>query len=674
MEFSYYLQKLKRLPPEKLFKILICKSLDFLYHSLRKIKLKIKPIKLSDEELIEKTNFRGSVDELISWIDDRKKPLFFIGETKKEEIVKLMKRRYTENVKKTIKKADEICEHKFDLLGSGPTLLGKKINWHEDFKVKKIWPFNYYKDIDIILLDEPCDVKVPWELNRFHHFITLGKAYWYTKNEKYAKEFVSQFKDWVKENPVDFGVNWVLSMEVAIRAVNLIWTYYFFKKSKFFTKDVKKEFLKNLYFHTKHILDNIEYGLVKANHYLSNGVGLIYIGIMFPEFKESKEWIKKGLEIVLDSMKNQVFDDGVSFEKSVHYHRLVADFFLHVYLLSKMNGLKLPEWYVEKLERMIEFIAYYTKPSGLCPLIGDNDNGRLVFLDDTKDVNDHTTHLSTGAILFKRTEFKFTDKPEEETVWLFGTKVQKMFKNIGKKEINSKAFKAGGYYIIRSKNSYLIVDCGDLGLAGMGGHGHNDTLSFELYTGNKTFITDSGSYVYTADYKSRNHFRSTKAHNTVIIDGEEIAPFNEKDLWYIKDITKPKVNSWLKTKYKDFFDGQHEGYKRIGNTIHRRQITFNKKKEVWIVKDILVGSGTHECRLLFHLMPMKLKKNGLEIETRTKDINIIISPKNTKGLNLTIKEDFISESYGKKVKAPVIEYSKKDKLPTEFETEIRVKK
>jgi len=94
---------------------------------------------------------------------------------------------------------------------------------------------------------------------------------------------------------------------------------------------------------------------------------------------------------------------------------------------------------------------------------------------------------------------------------------------------------------------------------------------------------------------------------------------------------------------------------------------------MWVIRDVITGKGIHKCELIFHLMPMNLKKNDLSIETKTIGTNIVISPEKSDNLKLTIKQGFISESYGKRVKAPILIYSKKGKLPMEFKTLIKVK-
>ena len=86
---------------------------------------------------------------------------------------------YTRNKEielKILKDANNILKHKFDLLGSGIVELGKNIKWNQDFKSGFVWENDFYKNIKIIDLDNNSDVKVPWELSRFQHLFSLGKA------------------------------------------------------------------------------------------------------------------------------------------------------------------------------------------------------------------------------------------------------------------------------------------------------------------------------------------------------------------------------------------------------------------------------------------------------------------------------------------------------------------
>ncbi len=69
---------------------------------------------------------------------------------------------------------------------------------------------------------------------------------------------------------------------------------------------------------------------------------------------------------------------------------------------------------------------------------------------------------------------------------------------------------------------------------------------------------------------------------------------------------------------------------------------------------------------------MKLKEEDeLVIETGNKTgANIVIVPLETEGIKMEIENGWISYSYGKKVEAPIVKYSKVVEVPAEFVTVI----
>ena len=242
-------------------------------------------------------------------------------------------------------------------------------------------------------------------------------------------------------------------------------------------------------------------------------------------------------------------------------------------------------------------------------------------------------------------------------------------------QLESKAFHKGGFYIMRHSDLYMIIDCVPADPKALSGHKHNSRLSFELFANDKSFIVDPGAYIYTADKELRNLFRSTRYHNTVVVDGEEQNRFDEDELFSMERDAAVKVNRWLVTDNYDFLDAEHNGYVRLKNpVVHRRQIYFNKQKKYWVIKDMLTGEGgdKHKFDLYFHFAPMKLKKkNELVIETDNKNgSNIMIIPLETEEISMEIETGWVSYSYGKKVEAPIVKYSKTAEVPVEFVTVI----
>lgn len=238
-------------------------------------------------------------------------------------------------------------------------------------------------------------------------------------------------------------------------------------------------------------------------------------------------------------------------------------------------------------------------------------------------------------------------------------------------KLDSKAFPDSGIYIMRKNDLYMIVDCGPNGQNGNGGHAHNDTLSFELYAGDKTFIVDPGTYIYTADYKMRNLFRSTAYHNTIVVDKEEMNRFDKYELFAMKDDAMPIVNKWLVTDEYDFLDAQHNGYTRLSDSvIHRRQILFSKIDRFWLICDLLTGQQKqHRIEQYFHFAPMPIEKiNQSTVITNNEGTNLLLMRTDDYEYNLELIDGWVSYSYGTKTESQIAKYSGEFLLPVRLVT------
>lgn len=87
--------------------------------------------------------------------------------------------------------------------------------------------------------------------------------------------------------------------------------------------------------------------------------------------------------------------------------------------------------------------------------------------------------------------------------------------------IKLKIYADFGVHIFRSDRLFLAVFAGQNGQNGLGGHAHNDKLSFELNIDNENLTLDPGTYLYTPLPEKRNKFRSTKMHNCPYIPNFE---------------------------------------------------------------------------------------------------------------------------------------------------------
>jgi hypothetical protein len=121
---------------------------------------------------------------------------------------------------------------------------------------------------------------------------------------------------------------------------------------------------------------------------------------------------------------------------------------------------------------------------------------------------------------------------------------------------------------MRAAKDCVFIDCGPVGMAGRGGHGHNDCLSFEAVLLGKQLVTDCGTYVYTSSPDERNGFRSTRSHNTPQIDAGEINRFAARDqLWLLHNDARPEVRCWQTGEDLDLFCGSHSGFRRLASPV-----------------------------------------------------------------------------------------------------------
>lgn len=512
----------------------------------------------------------------------------------------------SQSMDSVLEEAQAVLENRFQTLGSPLVSLGDRINWQRDFKSGQEWPLEPSQSLDFLQLDRPSDVKVPWELGRFHQTWWLGKAYWGSSNEQFAAAFGRLVEDWIDQNPPGLGVQWSLAMEASIRACNWICGFSFFCESKSLSAEFWTKFFSSLYAHGLFIWHNREYALRNGNHYLSNIVGLIYLGVFFQNTREGKQWLAWGVRELEREMRQQVSEDGVDYEKSTGYHRLVLELFTAAAVLCRMNKRTLKPSFWARLEKMYEFVLHYLRPDGSAPMIGDADDGRLFRFRLTEPINDHRHMLSVGAVLFERGDFKQAAASfSQDAVFLLGAEGFERFLKIRGLDPprTSQRFPCGGFVIMRSPDVHIIADVGDLGMDGRGGHGHNDTLSFDLWARGAPLIVDPGTYVYTADAEARQLFRSTRMHNTAMVGGREIAEFH--GLWQVtEDRTRPRVLRWETSSSQDILEAEHSGYLRLSPPVlHRRRFSLTKEPFCLEILDSFSGEAPTPAELYFHVHP-----------------------------------------------------------------------
>jgi len=396
-------------------------------------------------------------------------------------------------------------------------------------------------------------------------------------------------------------------------------------------------------------------------------VGLLFLGILLAEFSDAAEWQRKGAEIVWGELERQVYADGIDFEQGIGYQGLVLEFWYSCVLLCEGNGAHVPQQVHERLVRMFDFVYAYTRPDGTFPQVGDNDDGRLAGIDD-EPVGSHRRHLAVGAWLFERADWLAAAGDALETVvWLTGTLVLERPREAA--EQASQAFEEGGFYVLRAADVVMLVDAGGVGMGGIGGHGHADVLSFDLWAAGAPVLVDSGTYTYTADPPARQAMRSTAAHNTLRVDGEDSSRLaGSRWLWQIANDAHPSVLAWSSDSECDVLLAEHDGYRRLRRpVIHRRRIGFDKVRRVFTIDDTVEGEGEHLVELFFHPGVRHTTEDGSVRLAAPRGDVWLFAPR---GTTQRQDEGWISKAYGHREPATVLVYTVRAKLPLRLTTHL----
>jgi len=585
--------------------------------------------------------------------------------------------------------ADRAVRHEFDMLGSGfianadpdrPARADgyKPMDWHLDpvrnLRFPRGVPYKEWKLYE--MRPANADVKYPWELSRSQHWVTLGQAWALTGEAKYAVEIANQLDDFMEVNGVGLGVNWTCTMDVGLRAANWCLALALVLDCKALDDGFWRRAYGALFAHGQFIRANLENTYeVTSNHFLSNVIGLHYLGAEFADLPSGQKWNEfahKALETEIDV---QVLPDGADFESAVPYHRLVTELFLGSARLAALQGQPLSAHYHEKLATMVDYVVAVMRPDGLMPVIGDADDGRLHIFSDQGAWNrqDARHLLGPAAKALSRPDWLAArgDEAIWETAW-WGFDPSDIPNGAGAPPDLVKLHAEAGVAIARRGGNYLAITNGVVGTKGFGNHKHNELLGFELHIGGQPLIVDTGSYVYTSDFAARNLFRSTAAHNTVMVDGEEQNEVNPEWIFRMFEKADPKHEAFEENEGAVLYRGSHTGYTRLENPVtHQRTFRFDPATGTLTLADALSGAGAHKLEWFFHAAEgVAVTKEAGAIMLKAGDgaFRLDYDPR----LEARVEESWVSPSYGVKRPAQRVVLSWAGLLDGGFETTARI--
>lgn len=325
-------------------------------------------------------------------------------------------------------------------------------------------------------------------------------------------------------------------------------------------KDHQK-ILQTIYEHAWFIARRLSLYSSLGNHTICESVGLVFAGAIFRDCQDGRAWLRKGIELLEQELCHQILEDGGPVEQSLAYHRFVLDLYWLALDFLEKNGLHDCRAWRPRLLAGEEFLRAFQDDQGKAPSIGDSDDG----------------HAVAPGISPARPSVQAA-KPGYQT------------------------FPQAGYTVIRGRRGLIFTfDHGPLGMPPLYGHGHADALSITLSVNGKAMLVDPGTYRYNGVPEWRRYFKSTRAHNTVTVDGLDQAEQETGFIW--SKPYKAKLIQAEKNQDGLVLLGYHDGYRRLKRPVWHYRSIFFFDESLFLIRDTFAGAGVHDFEVNFHLHP-----------------------------------------------------------------------
>lgn len=388
------------------------------------------------------------------------------------------------------------------VLGFGDAEIPHGPGWWTDPFHGYVWPLAFFPKVDFIAHHSRSDVKIPWELSRLQYTLWLaeGALVEPAKASLYASRFEEIVSDWQQANPVGWGVNWTVSMEVAIRGVNLLLAGAILSEG--LDENFSSRLVGLLAAHYRFIQEFPETSDINGNHYLANLMGLTVLSTtVASEIVFGNHLQKFALEA-----DRQFEADGCHIERAPIYHRLCLDMVAVVAAFELRLTGEVSPLLNDVLRRGIRFARFLAGSAGALPIFGDCDSGKVLELGASARDFSAVNYFAGGQVA----------KPDDDFgIWLHAIAGKQLIDdNDGCKAVSLTNQKSG-FIAAKLDDLVVVMRTGRQGLGGRAPHDHDDALSIWVTFQLQDIVIDRGCHSYTLDAELRRSFIKSEAHNII---------------------------------------------------------------------------------------------------------------------------------------------------------------
>ena len=509
-----------------------------------------------------------------------------------------------------IESANELLAGRWPIFGTMRDDVGPKVNWHLDAKnSEQVSCSEYSFELN---LDGPFDIKFVWELSRHHHSTLCAMAYWLTGEDRYAEFAADQITSWCEANPFLHGAHWMSGIETGVRLISFVWVRRLLGGwPEIAARFDDCEFVGRRLYEMQWLLSRrFSYGSSANNHLMLEAAGLFVSACAFPWFFESRNWQKNSASVLERELPKQTFDSGLNRELASDYQGFVLEAVLAAALEGDMADAALSDNFWAIIRRMFEVVGALSDCRGHPPRQGDGDDAHGLLL-DAPEYDRWIDIQSTGLVLNGAAAWWPEVQKSTARTTVHSALIRHFGRDfdLGMQRPRMVVVEDAGLAILRAganeNEIYCAFDAGPLGYLSIAAHGHADALSIELRVGGQPVLVDPGTYNYHSGSQWRDYFRSTLAHNTLEVAGENQSVSGGAFLWTDKAAARILEYDLSDTDGECLrVTGEHDGYRRRPMMArHCRSLSLDPDARVLTVHDFIQSEFSNECRLMFHLHP-----------------------------------------------------------------------
>lgn len=449
------------------------------------------------------------------------------------------------------------------------------------------------------------NIKQIWEISRLQHLTLLASAWYLSGQEKYAVRVAEQLRSWWRENPFLSGVHWTSGIEIGIRLISLAWIRRLLDDwpgvASLFERDELA--VRQIGWHQRYLAKFPSRGSSANNHVVAEAAGQLVASCAFPWFPCSERWRRDSTRLLENELIRNTFPSGIGRELATDYQCFVAELGLLADAEAAAVGYPISAAARQRLCAMIDSGAALLDQRLRPPRQGDGDEGRALLL-DAPAASRWPALLAAGERAFGRLGW-WPPVAADATSSIISAMTGPARAVAGRPARRPWRFPGAGITLLRTDGDqapeiWCRCDGGPHGFLSIAAHAHADALSVEVRYGGVEVLTDPGTYSYHGDPEWRSYFRSTIAHNTVEIDGQNQSEDGGPFLWLrhangteIAVTDDGDIGEW---------NAEHDGYQALADPArHIRTVRLDRAARVIDITDQL--SGGHEIRVAFHLGP-----------------------------------------------------------------------